>query len=122
MHPQARSVVIGWSAALLFTAGCAGDITGDTPGGEVAQALGQPVPLPLSSGLQARVLRGSNDEPLCVDVAGARNDYGSDLILHPCHGGANQRFSYNRSSGVLHSQLNGDWCLDGGDPTGRMQL
>jgi chitinase len=115
-----RSVVFGCSAALMFTAGCAGDITAGS--GAVAAALGQPAPLPMSSGLQARVLRGSNDEPLCVDIAGARNDYGSDLILYPCHGGANQRFNYNRSSGVLHSQLSGDWCLDGGDPSGRMQL
>jgi hypothetical protein len=121
MPPKARHVVLGCSAALLFTVGCRGEVSaGDR--GEAPQALGQPAPLPLSSGLQARDLRSANDEPLCVDINGGRADYGADLLLYPCHGGANQRFTYNRATGVIHSALDGDWCLDAGDPGGRLYL
>jgi hypothetical protein len=122
MNPQAQRLLIGCTAALLFTPGCAGDIAAGGDPASVAQALGLPQPLPMSSGLQARELRGANDEPLCIDIAGARNDYGTDLVVYPCHGGVNQRFTYNRNSGVIHSMMGGDWCLDGGDPSGRMQL
>jgi hypothetical protein len=61
--------------------------------------------------LEALELRGGAGEPLCLDVAGARAEKGTELILHPCHGRANQSFSYHRDTGELRSAL-GNLCVD----------
>jgi hypothetical protein len=59
----------------------------------------------------ATQLRGAGGEPLCLDIAGGRAEPGSDLILHRCHGGNNQRFTYFRDTGELRSAL-GNLCVD----------
>src|SRR5438094_112862 len=64
-----------------------------------------------ASVLQARDLRGGERQALCIDVAGAKQANGTDLLLWSCHGGTNQSFSFNRGSGEIRSAM-GSWCVD----------
>src|SRR5207247_2300261 len=56
-------------------------------------------------------LRGGERQALCIDVAGAKQANGTDLLLWSCHGGTNQSFSFNRGSGEIRSAM-GSWCVD----------
>jgi hypothetical protein len=61
--------------------------------------------------IQATDQRAGSGQLLCLDVAGGNTAPGTDVILHPCHGRANQEFTFNRATGVIRSAV-GSLCLD----------
>src|SRR5215208_3205872 len=61
--------------------------------------------------LQSTDVRGAGGAPLCLDVAAGSTAPGTDIILHGCHGRANQDFTFDRASGEIRSAL-GDLCVD----------
>jgi ricin-type beta-trefoil lectin protein len=108
MIKQRRQLAVALSGSLCL-AGCAGDLAG--PSAEVSAGLSAPSPDILVNTLQLRGLRSAGDVPLCLDINGANPQLGTDLILYNCHGGANQQFTYDRSSGTVQSAM-GSWCVD----------
>jgi hypothetical protein len=47
---------------------------------------------------------------LCVDVPGANTANGTPLQLYPCHGGANQQWTYDRTTGQIRNGIG--TCMD----------
>lgn len=48
----------------------------------------------------------------CLDIEHANMADGSNVIQWPCHGGANQRWSYDDTSGLIRSMQDPHYCLD----------
>jgi hypothetical protein len=49
---------------------------------------------------------------MCLDISGGRMDNDTPVITWDCHGGANQKWSYDGATGLIRSQQNSDFCLD----------
>jgi hypothetical protein len=48
----------------------------------------------------------------CLDVAQARMADGTNVVQRPCNGGANQSWSYDDTTGLIHSTQDPRYCLD----------
>ena len=108
MRPCARPLSLAVITSLYLTA-CGAELA--SPTDETTAQLSTPAGDLLGNTLVAQGLRSRDDRPLCLDINGGAATLGGDLILYPCHGGANQKFSYDRASGTLQSSL-GSWCVD----------
>ncbi|WP_137937962.1 cellulase family glycosylhydrolase [Chitinivorax sp. B] len=49
---------------------------------------------------------------LCLDVEGGNMADGTNVIAYACHGGANQSWLYEPSTGFIHSRQDNRYCLD----------
>jgi len=49
---------------------------------------------------------------LCMNLWGGVATNGADVRIHNCSGTSNEKWSYEKSTGLIHSQLNPNYCLD----------
>jgi hypothetical protein len=70
------------------------------------------------SNVNQKIVRGPNDSiimantGLCMDVAGGHRGNGGTVMQYPCHGGANQQWTYNSSDKSIRPKHAPNKCLD----------